>query len=86
VAWARLAAVCDSGLFHPLGRGADVATGAVVALARQHDQPGDGQPPHDAPDPGGLQVMHRTRQPAGRPRLVFVGAAGCVFLPAAEVI
>jgi hypothetical protein len=54
--------------------------GAVVALVRQHDQPGGGQLAHDAPDPGGAQVMHRTRLRTGRPRLVFVGVAGCVFL------
>jgi hypothetical protein len=28
---------------------------------REHGQPRGGQFPHDAPDPGGIQVMHRTR-------------------------
>jgi len=59
--------------------------GAVVALVRQHDQPGGGQLAHDVPDPGGAQVMHRTRLRTGRPRLVIVGVAGCVFLSAAKL-
>ena len=59
LAWARLAAFCDSGLFFPF-RGADVVTGAVVALVREHDQPGGGQLPHDSPDPGGSQVVDGT--------------------------
>jgi hypothetical protein len=67
LAWARLAVFCDSGLFFPL-YGADVVAGAVVALVREHDQPGGGQLPHDAPDPGGVQVVHRTRKRAGHPQ------------------
>ena len=67
LACARLAAFCDSGLFRPLVWGADVVTGPGVALVLQHDQPGGGQFPQNAPDPGGGQVVDGTGQRARHP-------------------
>lgn len=72
LAWARLAAFCDSGLFFPLVEGADVLAGAVVALVRQYHQPADGQLEDDAPDPGGIQVVNGAGQRSRNPHDVPV--------------
>ena len=54
-------------------RRSDVAL-TEVALVAQHDQAGGGQLAHDAPDPGGGQVMHRAGQRPGHPHDVPVRA------------
>jgi hypothetical protein len=73
LAWARLAAFCEVGLFLPL-HGVDVVTGAGVVLVGQHDQPGGGQLPHDAPDPGGGQVVDGAGQRPRHPQDLAVRA------------
>jgi hypothetical protein len=47
-----------------------------MALVRRHDQPGGGQLPHDAPDAGGIQVVHGARQRPGHPHDPAARAGG----------
>ena len=48
--------------------------GTGVALVGQHDQPGGGQLPHDAPDPGGGQVVDGAGQRPRHPQDLAVWA------------
>ena len=73
-AWARLAAFGIPACSSPY-TGADAVPGAVVALVRQHHQPGGGQFAHDAPDPGGSQVVHSAGQRPRDPQNVPSGLA-----------
>jgi hypothetical protein len=66
VAWARLAAFWEAGLFLPVQGGADVITGAGVTLICDHDQPAGGQFVHGSGDPHNLAVWagdHRQVHP-----------------------
>jgi hypothetical protein len=58
---------------YPARQGRGVPSVSALREIRQHDQPGCGQFPQDAPDPGGSEIVGGTRQWPGDPHDVTVG-------------
>ena len=69
----RLASFWEAGLPRPRYGDAYMVIGARVALVGQHHQPGGGQFPHDASDPGRGQVVGGPGQRARDPQDLAVG-------------